>query len=73
MFAEQLCHCLQTTDDSPFDNSFKANSRRNPLFHVMQYGNDDVGRELNLNANCQVGSGSRSHKLQTSWTKVDKD
>ena len=36
---------------------------RTPLFHVVQYGDDIIGRELNLNENCSVGSASRTHNL----------
>ena len=38
-----------TTDISSIGYSFKTNSRRTPLFHVTQYGDDVIGQELHLN------------------------
>ena len=49
---------------STIDHSFKPNNRCTPSFHVSQYGDDIIGRELNLDENCPVGSGSRTHNLQ---------
>ena len=36
------------TDVSIIGHSFKTNRSRTPLFHVAQYGDDIIGRELNL-------------------------
>ena len=45
------------TDVSTIGHSFKTDSHHNPLFHVVQYG-DDIGRVVYLDENCPVGSGS---------------
>ena len=36
------------TDVLTFGHSFKTDRSRTPLFHVAQYGDDIIGRELNL-------------------------
>ena len=51
------------TDVSTIVQSFKTNFRRSPLFHVAQYRDDVIGRVLNLDENCLVGIGSRTHNL----------
>ena len=43
------------TDVSTIGYSFKTNNRLTPLFHDAQYGDDIIGRELNLDENCPVG------------------
>ena len=53
------------TDVSTIDHSFKTDRSRTPLFQVAQYGDDIIGRKLNLK-NCPGGSGSRTHNLPNS-------
>ena len=36
------------TDVSTIGHRFKTDRSRTPLFHVAQYGDDNIGRELNL-------------------------
>ena len=51
-----VCYCLSNsyaivsdiTDVSTIGHSFKTDRSRIPLFHVAQYGDDIIGRELNL-------------------------
>ena len=61
------------TDVSNIRHSFKTNDRRTSLYHLANCGDDTIGRELDLNEKCLVGSGSRIHNLLNSWTKVEKD
>ena len=50
-----------TTVVSTISHSSKTDRSRTPLFHVAQYGDDIIGRELNLKK-LPVGSGNRAHK-----------
>ena len=52
-----VCYCLSNScaivfshisDVSTIGHSSKIDRSRTPLFHVAQYGDDIVGRELNL-------------------------
>ena len=54
------------TDVLTIGHSFKTDRSRTPLLHFMQYGNDIIGRELNLDVNCLVGNWSRTHNLPNS-------
>ena len=40
------------TDVSTIGHSFKTDSHCIPLFHFAQFGDDIIGRELNLDENC---------------------
>ena len=47
-------YCLSMsdiTDVSTIRHSFKTDNCRTPSFHVAQYGDDIIGRELNLDEN----------------------
>ena len=50
-----------TTDVSTIGHSSKTDRSRTHLFHVAQYEDDIIGRELNLRK-LPVGSGNRAHK-----------
>ena len=54
------------TDVSTIGNSFNINNSRTALFHVAQYEDDIVDRELNLDEICLVDSESRTHNLPKS-------
>ena len=62
---------LDVTDVSTVARSFKIDNRRTPLFHVAQYGDDIIGRELHLDENCPVGRGSRIRNLLNCWDGTD--
>ena len=61
------------TDISTIDHSLKTDSRRTPLFHVLQYGDDIICQELNLDENCPVGKEVETTTFQTATTDVNKD
>ena len=44
---------LDITDVSNKDHSFKTDRSPIPLFHVVQYGDDIIGQELNINKKVQ--------------------
>ena len=50
-----------TTNVSTIGHSSKTDRSRTSLFHVAQYGDDIIGRELNLRK-LPVGSENRAHK-----------
>ena len=56
-------------DVSTIGRSFKTDRSRTPSFHVAQYGDDSTGRELILNVNCPIVSGSRTHNLPNSFDR----
>ena len=60
------------TNVSTIDHSFKTDRSHTHLFHVTQYGDDIIGRELNLRKlpGC---SWSRTTTFRTAVTDNDKD
>ena len=61
------------TDVSTVGHIFKIDRCRTLLFHVAHYGDDIIGRELNLDENCPVGSGVETTTFRTAATDDDKD
>ena len=60
-------------DVSTIYHSFMIYSRRTPLFHVVQYGDDIIYRELSLNENRLVGSEVEPTTFWIATTEHDKD
>ena len=76
-----VCYCLSnscaivsdTTDVSTIGHSSKTDRSRTPLFHVAQYGDDIIGRELNLKKLPGRQWESCPQTLRTDATDNDKD
>ena len=62
-----------TTDVSTIGHSSKTDRSRTPLFHVAQYGDDIIGRELNLRKLPGRQWESCPQTLRTAATDNDKD
>ena len=65
-----VCHCFSDNQRFNYDigHSFKTDIRRISFFYGAPYGDDVIGRELNLDENCPIGStvGRRIHNLPNS-------
>ena len=57
---------------STISHSFKINNRRTLLFHVAQYEDDIIGRELNLSENCPIVKGVETRTFRTTGPKSIK-
>ena len=62
-----------TTDVSTIGHSSKIDRSRTPLFHVAQYGDDIIGRELNRRKLPGRQWESCPQTLRTAATDNDKD
>ena len=60
------------TDFSTTSRSFRTDRSRTPLFHVVQYGDDIMGRKLNLKTAWLVVVVEPT-TFQTAATDDDKD
>ena len=68
LFVEQLCHHFQTSPTFQLSATVSRQTVVAPLIlrRAVGYRDDIVGRELNLEENCPVGSGNGTHNLPNS-------
>ena len=60
------------TDVSTIGLSFKTDKCCNPLFHIAKYGDEIIGRELNLDENCRSVVGVEPTTFRTAGPKSIK-